>query len=172
MLTLRDDTKTHPDVEKILPTVLRSLARQEQVGLTKSLLRRIKNVDVRTRNGLYLGRKTTYDVDLNRLENVARRIAKGLFYFEKGYRLPDTYEVAAYSESGLQMQTDEFKKEMQTNIIRPLMTNAPKAIGNRVFSYRVAYTDMDTNASAWLFVFYERVVFLCIILPKERIMHR
>ncbi len=167
MLTLREDTATHPDVKQILPTVLRSLARPDKAGFTKSLLKSIKNVNVRSRSGLYLGRKGAFDVNLARLDNVARRITKGLFYHEKGYRLPDVYDAVAYSESGLQDATDDFKQELQTNIFQPLMANAPQTIGNRVFSYRVAYSDTDANASAWLFVFYERVRFLCLTLSKE-----
>ena len=75
--------------------------------------------------------------------------------------------LVAYSESGLQDATDGFRQDVQTNILEPLMSNAPKIIGNHVFSYRVAYADTDANASAWLLVFYERVRFLCLTLAKE-----
>jgi hypothetical protein len=70
-LTLREDTATHPEVKQILPTVLRSLARPDKVGFTKSLLKSIKKVNVRSRSGLYLGRKGAFDVNLARLDNVA-----------------------------------------------------------------------------------------------------
>jgi hypothetical protein len=55
MLTLREDTADHPDVKKILPIVLKSLARPDKVGFAKSLLKNMKEVNVRTRSGLYLG---------------------------------------------------------------------------------------------------------------------
>ncbi len=169
MLTLNESTATHPDVTQLLPTVLRSLARPDKVGFTKSLLKSIKEVNVRSRSGLFIGSKLAFDVNLARLDNVARRITIGLFYHEKGYRLPDEYEAVAYSESGMQDLTNDVKQELQANILQPLMTNAPNIIGNRVFTYRVAYSDTDKNASAWLFIFYERVAFLCMTLPKESI---
>jgi hypothetical protein len=167
MHTLREDTASHPDVKQILPTVLRSLARPDKVGFAKSLFRSMKEVNVRTRSGLFLGKKPAFDVNLTRLDNVARRITKGLFYHEKRHRLPDKYDVATYSESGFQDLTSDVKQELQTTILQPLMSNAPKTIGSQVFTYRVAYSDTDPNASAWLFVFYERIAFLCTTLPKE-----
>jgi hypothetical protein len=167
-LTLREDTASHPDVKQVLPTVMRSLARPDKVGFTKALLKGLRKVNVRTRGGLYLGSKGAFDVDLARLDRVARRITKGLFYHEKGYRLPDDYDAVAISESGLQDATNDFKQELQANILQPLMSNTPKIIGNQVFSYRVAYADIDANTSVWHFEFYERVRFLCLTLPKER----
>lgn len=166
MLTLREDIANHPDVEQILPVVLRSLARPDKVGFAKSLLKSIKEVNVRTQRGLYLSSKPSYDVNLARLDNVAKRIAKGLFYYETGHRLPDEYEVVAYSESGLRNLTDDVKQDLQAIIIHPLMSNVPKIIGKQVFSYRVSYSDTDANVSVWLFIFYERVAFLCMTLPQ------
>jgi hypothetical protein len=167
MLTLREDVSTHPDVKKILPTVMRSLRKPKKLGFTKSLLNSMKSINLRTEGGLHLGVKGAYDVKLSRLDNVAIRITKGLFYHEKKYRLPDEYGVAAYSESGLTNITAEFKQEIRINILQPLMANAPKIIGDQVFSYRVSYSDTDTNVSAWLFIFYEQVRFVCLTLPKK-----
>ena len=170
-LTMREDTAEHPDVEQILPTVLRSLARPDKVGFTQAFLRSFRDVNVVTQSGLYLGRKGAFDVNLTRLDSVARRIIKGVFYHEKGYRLPDDYDAVAYSESRLQDLTDNWKQKLQKNILEPLMLNAPKTIGQQVFSYRVAYSDSDPNTSVWLLGFYERVNFLCMTLPKATTAH-
>lgn len=167
MLTLREDTFNHPDVEKILPTVFRSLEKPDKVGFAKSLMKTTRQVQVRTPSGLYLGIKPSYDVNLTRLDNVARRIAKGLFYHETGHRLPDRYDVVAYSDSGLRNVNDTYRQHLETTVIRPLVSNAPKIIGDQVFIYWAGYTSEDINKSAWLFVFYERVAFLCLTLLKE-----
>lgn len=172
MLTLREDTADHPDVEQLLPIVYRSLARPDKVGFAKSIQKNMKEVYVRTQSGLYLGIKPSYDVNLARLDNVAKRIVKGLFYVETGHRLPDNYEAVAYSESGLRNLAENDKKHLQTEIIRPLTSNAPKIIGKQVFSYWVAYPDIDANISVWLLVFYKRVAFLCLTLPKERMVRQ
>jgi hypothetical protein len=155
MITLREDI------------VLRSLTRPDKMGFTKSLLRNTFQVNVKTKNGLYLGKKAAYNVNLERLDNVAIRITKGLFYHETGNRLPDEYEVIAFAESGLQNLTDDIKYDLQTKIIKPILANPPHYLGNKVFSYQVAYSDKDVNASAWLLIFYERVAFLCLTMPKD-----
>jgi hypothetical protein len=169
MLTLREDTANHPDVEKILPIVLRSLARPDKIGFAKSLIKNMKKVNVRTQSGLYLGTKPAYDVNLTRLDNVARRITKGLFYYETGSRLLDEYEVFSFSESGLRNVTDKVKQHLKEKILRPLMSNSAKIIGKQVFSYRVSFSDKDANSSVWLFIFYKRIAFLCMTLPKKEI---
>jgi hypothetical protein len=165
MLAMREDIFDHPDIKQILPRVLKSLARPDKVKSAKSIYRTMRKVDVRTRLGLYLGTKIAYNVNLARLDNVARRIVKGLFFHEKGHRLPDEYKVIVLSESGLYNANDYFKKQLQI-IFRPLMANTPKIIGNQVFSYRVYYTYTDDNASAWLLEFYEQVRFFCMTLPN------
>jgi hypothetical protein len=169
-LTLREDTAKHPDVEQILPVVLRSLSRPDKIGFARSLSKRVKHVNVVTKGGLYLGRKLAFGVSLDRLDNVAIRITKGIFYHEKKCRLPDEYDAVAFSESGLEDLAEDTRQELQKNVLNPLMLNEPKIIGQQVFSYRVAYSENDPNISAWLLVFYERVTFLCLTLPKARIM--
>jgi len=80
MLTLREDTFDHPDVQKILPTVFRSLAKPNKVGFSKSLFQSIRVLNVTTSSGLFLGPRPTYNANLERLDRVAQRIVKGLFY--------------------------------------------------------------------------------------------
>jgi hypothetical protein len=167
MLTLRDDVAEHPDVKEVLPTVIRSLARPDKVGFKTALLRNLRKIDLESLGGVYLGRKDGYNVDLNRLNKVASRITKGLFYYERGYRLPNEYEVSAFSESGLRDLTEHLKNELKAKIVQPLMSNAPRTVGNDVFSYRVAYSETDPNASAWLLLFYQQVAFLCLTLPRS-----
>lgn len=167
MVTLREDTADHPEVEKVLPTVLRSLGKPTSQGFTSALLRNRTIVNLRTTGGLYVGMKPAYNVDLQRLDSVAERITKGLFYFEKGFRLPNEYEVFSYSESGFRDITNDFKNDLQEKIIQPLMATELKIIGNNVFSYRVSFTKEDPNTSAWLLVFYDKVAFLSLTLPRE-----
>lgn len=160
MITMRADVFNHPDVKQVLSTVLKSLARPDHLGLARSLARTMRDVEVRTPGGLHLGLQPIYDVNLARLDNVARRITQGLFYHETGYRLPSEYELTTYSEAGFHSLKDDIRRRLQANIIRPLMSNPVTIIGNGVFSYRFARTETDRNISAWLLVFYERVRFL------------
>lgn len=163
---LREDTADHPEVKQVLPTVLRSLAKPEKVGFAQALFKSIREVDLVTPSGLFVNRKWAHDVDFRRLNSVAERITKGLFYHEKGVRLPDEYEMLVVcSESGLRA-TEEGKNKLK-RIFQGVLANTPKTVGKEVFSYRVAFTGTDPNASAWLLIFYKRVLFFCWTLPRE-----
>jgi hypothetical protein len=47
-------------------------------------------------------------------------------------------------------------------------TVTPRFVGKNVFSYRWKSAIEDPDATAWLFTFYLRVVFLAITAPPER----
>jgi hypothetical protein len=165
MLTLREDTYMHPDVQRLLPVVFRSLTKPNKVGFSKSFFESIKEVELMTSSGLFLGQRPGYDVDLARLDHVAQRIVKGLFYRERGVRLPDDYEVSAYSASGLSTLAKDTKDYIINNIVDPILLETPKTIGNNVFTYRYAFNPNDPNNSVWHFIFYEKVVFLGFTAP-------
>jgi hypothetical protein len=165
MLTLREDTFDHPEVQKVLPTVFRSLTKPNKVGFSKSLFQAIRIRELKTSSGLFLGQRPAYDVDLERLDRVAQRIVKGLFYRERGARLPNEYVVSAYSASGLSNLTKDKKDYIITNIVDPILLQTPKTIGNNVFTYRFMFSPEDPNVSAWHLIFYEKVAFLCFTTP-------
>lgn len=56
MLAMRNDAGEHPEAQKILPVVFRSLRRPQGSGFTKKLLQNVTPVDVRTPAGIYVGR--------------------------------------------------------------------------------------------------------------------
>src|SRR5262245_41527341 len=64
MLTLRDDTFDHPEVQKVLPTVFRSLTKPNKVGFSQSLFQSIRILDVTASGGLFLGSRPTYSANL------------------------------------------------------------------------------------------------------------
>jgi hypothetical protein len=167
MLTLRDDTHAHPDVQQLLPIVFRSLTKPNKIGFSRALMQGVRETNVLTRSGLFLGKRPVYDVDLDRLDRVAQRIVKGLFYYERGSRLPDGYEVAAFSAAGLSALDKQFKEHIIKNVVDPILLNIPRTIGNNVFTYRVAFAPEDPNLSVWHLIFYEKVVFLCFTTSSQ-----
>lgn len=167
MLTLRHDVADHPDAKEILPTVMRSLEKPDKIGFRNSLLKNLQKRDLMSRGGLYLGKAATLNVDLNRIYRVLERVIKGLFYHEKGYRLPDNYMVNIYSDSEMETLTEDARNKLKVDIIQPLASKTPHTVGNDVFSYRVAFTDVDPNTSAWVLIFYQNVFFLCVTLPMN-----
>jgi hypothetical protein len=73
-LTFRDDTYEHPAVQQFLPSVLRSLQKPTKLRFSQAFLRSVAEVDVNTKAGIYLGRRSAYNVDLTRLDRVAARL--------------------------------------------------------------------------------------------------
>ena len=167
MLTSRYDVADHPDAKEILPTVMRSLEKPDKTGFKNALLKNFHKMDLTSPGGLYLGKVGVFNVDLNRIYRVLERVIKGLFYHEKGYRLPDNYMVFIRSDSEMQKLTEDAKGKLMVEIIQPLASKTLHTVGNDVFSYRVAFTEADPNTSAWVLIFYQNVFFLCATLPKN-----
>lgn len=167
MLSLRDDTFEHSDVQQVLPVVYRSLTKPNKVGFSRALFQSIQERNILTSSGIYIGRRQTYDVDLARLDRVAQRIARGLFYHEQHRILPEQYEVFAFSAAGLSNITKDLKDQIITELVDPLLQQTPKTIGNNVFAYRCSFNPEDNNSSVWHFIFYDKVVFLCFTAPRD-----
>jgi len=114
--------------------------------------------------GIYLGTAGAYDVDFERLERVADRVCRGLFFHHLGRRLSSPCSSKA-------MVLDRFTSEEISapgtlrNIIAPLVGQLPTVIGERVFRYQwlpVAESDAHPNSTAWLFTFYDSTRFLAL----------
>ena len=55
-------------------------------------------VDVVTPGGIWLGRAMGYNVDLGRVDRVLQRMVRGLYFIERGCRVPSDVLLAAFSE--------------------------------------------------------------------------
>lgn len=84
---MRHDTIEHQEVQDTWDKIYRGLKRPSHPGLKKSLLKSIRKEEVVSKSGLYLGDVPVYEVNLERMRNVASRISKGLFYQQ---RIPTT----------------------------------------------------------------------------------
>jgi hypothetical protein len=72
------------------------------------------------------------NVDLDRLDNVIARIIKGIFYKERGVRLPSGYRVVNYSTEGLRRLPMEVGEKFE-EIVEGLIGPDPKHIGGPQF---------------------------------------
>lgn len=95
MVALRHDVD-HPDATAARDSAMRSLERPQAGGLRAAFLRALGDVELRNASGLYLGRAGAYNVDVERLDRVARRSTLGLFYKKTGRPLPSGYTAKAY----------------------------------------------------------------------------
>jgi hypothetical protein len=125
----------------------------------------VKELEIHTPAGLYLGRSGSYEVDVDRLCRVARRTTLGLFFRETGRRLAPPYEATTYLPSTFDEHDRQAYDETAAPMVRTLLADAPRFVGRRVLSYRWKAAADDPNATLWLLLFYDRVLFVSITTP-------
>jgi hypothetical protein len=160
VLTLNGEVFDHPDVQKVLPSVLRSLHNPHNRDIKIELLKTLRRTNPRTPGGLLLPAKPMFVARADRVERVIERVTKGLFFHEKGYRLPDDHMAIGFSPTRFIDADKDFSEHLRKSLIEPVSTQKPKTIGNDVFSYKFLWDGTDPNSSAWLFLFYKRVPFI------------
>ena len=165
MLSWENRAGEHPDASKVSRSVLRSLQRPQAGGFTKHLLDNIFDLDLYSTGGIYIGRRAGYWVDYKRIDRVAARIVKGLFYDTFGVRLPENWKAKCWNEAGL-AHTDFTKVEWFTDIFRPMIERPPdNVLGDQVFEYWFQRAMDNDYATVWALRFYKSVSFLGITSP-------
>lgn len=153
-LAICRDVFDHEEIQKLLPSVHRSLERPEQKNFTRSIINSIRMMNEYTGSGLYIGRAPGYNVNLARLYRTIERIVIGLFFCESGRRLPSTHTTWSIS-----LVTEKRIPIELAKVVNILFEVQPKYIGGKVFSYSYLFTTDDPNSSAWLMCFYEKIYF-------------
>lgn len=159
ILSLRDETFDHPSVQNNWPKIKRSLECKSHGGLRRILIDSTQFVNLRSNAGLYLGKAGVIEPDSKRMDKVLRRIAKGLFYSETGYRLPDNYDIVWHDITNVRDLKQE-EKDTIIQMLNYLEATPMKNFGNNVFKYRYMYTNDDPNCFWGTFSFYLRIWFL------------
>lgn len=78
---MRIDTyEDHPDVKMNWPIILRSLQKPNKLKFKLALLNSLKEVDLYTESGIYLGKTAIHSVDPQKINRIIERICKGIFY--------------------------------------------------------------------------------------------
>lgn len=109
-------------------------------------------MDLRSPAGLYLGKRGMVKLSRKRINRVAERIVRGLFYHEHGRPVPENYEVA-----------NTFRQRDFWDIVKQFgSVKFPpwKTFGNDVFSYTFLRTDDDPDSIAWLQLFYGSIALI------------
>lgn len=164
-VALRSDVFDEPDVRAILPSIQRSLRRDNACGFRQAFLETIEQVEAATPGGIVIGKRLAYNVNLERLSRVPARIVRGLFWKHRGSRMPDDHRVVTYALAGFEGSRKELD-QIRATVVGPLLTTTPFEIG-RAFSYWVSFAADHETASAWMMRFYNRVIFIAMVLPKD-----
>jgi hypothetical protein len=165
-LTLREDVFPTQAAQKVIPFVYRSLKKPKKIGFQQALFGSMREVYLRSRSGLYIGKRPAYDVDLKRINNVVERITKGLFYHEQEKPVPSNYVTHTFAIEEMEYFPPEPREYLFEKVFPSLFSLTPRVFGESVFSYQVMFSQDDENTSAWLMKFYDRVPFIGLTYTK------
>lgn len=148
------------DVENVNDKLLRSLRKPNKARFALSVRESLRQLEIYSPGGIYLGAAGALVVDKARIDRVAQRIIRGLFFIEKGYPVPIGYEVTnSTRQQGISQILDS---------LGDIGYAEHRTIGETMFAYTYAATDEDPNTIVWLSMFYERLPFVGFtILPKH-----
>lgn len=145
-------------LKPISDAAARALVRPEAAGFRQSIVKDIKEAFISGPAGILVP-ALVGTVDLLRFDRVISRIIKGLFYTERGVRLPSTYLVVSYSMAGLTRVPTAVGRPFRA-IIELLMAREPKYVGGPQFVFWSDYDSSDANQSTWLLVIHRHHFFI------------
>lgn len=130
-------------------------------ALARQMFNQMQLVNVYTKSGIYLGKKTAYkvsDSDGKRIDRIVNKIIKGLFFYKFKQFLPEDWIVKIVwitpkvdKEQGL----TGMAKTLQWNIIK-----------EDTFAYGVNYVP-DTYQSLWILDFFKVPLFYVLVLDEK-----
>jgi len=94
-----------------------------------------------------------------RLDSVAKRIIKGLFFYKKGRRLPDDHCVQTVHVSRWRLLPGE-TRDAADEFVAELLKETPVRIGD-AFGLRHICPPNGWARSLWLLEFYGRIEYFC-----------
>ena len=153
IILMRQDVGDSPAGSKLLPNLFRDIDRKESMGLSKTIIRTLREEEVRTPSGIFQGKAPVYEADTRRLERTIKRVAYAFTYHVTHELLPDDYEIVVHTT----LEEDKTFIDMIAPVLNGRTRNT---IGGDVFSYTHAAVKEDRFSAVWLFVFYDRVPFV------------
>lgn len=169
-LTVSESVKQNPDRNAVLPSVEASLNNPTGGGLRASFQRDLTMLPRFTASGLYTGLHPAYVADGARLDRMAKRIVKGLFWKVKKHRLPNEYGVYALHLSRLNdgsLPDREFRNVV-LDFIAMVRNEAPVTKGD-TFAYRWLQSPNGSERTIWLLTFYGQDEYYCGTAPLDEI---
>jgi len=158
----------YPDsnVQAVNEKLLRSMSRPEAAAMTSSIRKSLNVVDVISRGGIYLGRSPAMKITANRINRVADRIARGIFYIIHDYPVPKKCEVKCsfkFKDTAAFSFPDGFIAQYKG------LWKQPETIGENVFNYSYVLCVDDPNIMLFLYWFYDNLWFCGYIIPKPEV---
>ncbi len=145
-----------PQAQQQLAAMLSGLKDPQQQKYRAAMTRRLGKAELRTPSGLYLGRRTTYKMDVPRLDRTGRRYVRGLHSYALGTRLPEDWSV-------LCMVKPDFLHAYVAHV-GLLFNGRPRVVvQSEVFWY--SWLQLDDGRSVWLLVFFDAYPIIGVLYP-------
>lgn len=139
--------------------VMRSIKRRP--ALAQQMFSQMRLVNLYTKSGIYVGRRTMYHVsslDFKRVNSVVEKIIKGLFFHEFKQTIPNGWIIK------ILWITPKVEKEQDlANIARTLKW---KIIKGDTFAYGWEFVP-GTYQSVWILDFFKTPLFYVLVLDKK-----
>jgi len=162
-LVAREDTKGNPARDALFPTVNRSLARVEARGFLKSFMDSLAKAEQVTPAGIYVRSGTVVTTEGSRLDRIAEKIIRGLFYYETGRRVPPDYRVAIVHQSRVRHLRPAFRTDL-LGFVAMVLETKPREFGP-AFKYWYLPSPNGWARSHWILEFYGSREFYCFTAP-------
>jgi hypothetical protein len=158
-LTARVEVDGIPEGKAVLDRMLRGLSRPEAAGLRTMIVSSATMRKVFSPEGIYLGDHPALEVDTFRIARSLGRMARALYWKEKGVPLPRHVETRAHIE----LDRDEYFVALTRKMLagRPL-----RAVGT---AFRFMWNEAPDPQwfTAWLLEFYGSVQFVVMTVDPD-----
>ena len=151
-ILMRREIQDEPSVGDTVDKMMRALGRDSAAGLSHRLLDTVQRVDVNTAAGIFLGSGMAFVVDSGRLAFFVRRIIRGLFFTEYGYRVPERVRVGA--AFGVDRNRD-----LAGRFLRYLRGQPVKTACGGAFSYVWNAAEDSPMSAVWVFAIHGKAVY-------------
>jgi hypothetical protein len=162
-MVLRADISSQPESSSLVDAIFRGWKRPHARRFGLGFWNTVGIAEVSTSAGVFLGHTPAFEVSNRRLARIYARIVRGLFFHERGFRIPDDYGVAV--ALWLEEKPEEMRKLPRYFGGRPIQKIGKG--GSPVFVYSWTPADHQPVVSLWLMQFYRRAVTVAEVLPLE-----
>lgn len=165
-ISMREDVASHPAIGDVLSRVISSFGRPKQTKFSSRFLSTISHKDRLTKSGIFIDQVPVMSADLDRINRVADRIIRGLYFHEFGVKVPSHLQVSSREISGFAGLSREELAPIIA-LIRETRHAPHHAVGGTIFCYRYVLFEEFPLSGFWVLRFYERVGFVCFVHPVD-----
>jgi hypothetical protein len=161
---IHNDASSSPSAQAIYQTLIKGVGNPKKQSWANSVFRSLSFGQVHSPAGLYLGDAPIYELDVPRLQRVASRIIRGLYYHHWREPVPESYEVVAYSAELVRRLPKETRDGLAP--LLAFVDGEPARSVGDVLRYRLRTFPEGAGCIA-LLVFYGAVSYLGFVSDRE-----